>query len=249
MYTLVISNQIFLDVHEWNSIAIIEFVRIVVLIVMLGVSSYFDVKTRKIQDLIWLVFGGFGIILYVFDWQSVTSYHILSMIVAGAVAFLLYVYRLTGTGDVYVILCIAIILPVSYEFVMIPTTILIGAGIVAAILVTLYNVILNVLDMAKSKALFSEFAESRYRKFLALFITHRKRGWEKFVTPAEISSADRKSFVFFAWNKRSASNQLQVTCNQNTMVQNVLPFTTYLFGVSLLLLFPQMIHLFSFDMF
>ena len=128
MYTLVILNQIFSDVHEWNSIEIIELVRIVVLIAMLGAASYFDVKSRKIPDLMWLIFGGFGAILYVFDWQSVTSHHILSIIVAAAVALLLHLYRLTGTADAYAILGIAVILPVSYEFVMVPTTILIISG-------------------------------------------------------------------------------------------------------------------------
>ena len=233
--------------HEWNStIAVIEFIRVVILITMLGAASYFDVKTRKIPDVLWLVFGGFGVMLYVFDWQSVTSYHILSMIVASAIALLLYLYRLTGTADVFAILGIVVILPVSYGFVMVPISILVGAGIVAAVLVTLYNIILNLLDLVKNKELFSEFAESRHRKVLASFITHRKRRWEKFVIPAESlsSSTDKKSFVLFARNKKSVLHQLQITCNQNTMVQNTLPFTVCLFGVSLLLLFPQMIHLF-----
>jgi len=244
MGTLLLLNQIFSDVHEVDSIAVIEFIRIAILIVMLGISSYFDVKTRKIPDLIWLVFGGVGAILYVFDWQSVTSYHVLSIIVAAAVALLLHLNRLTGTADVFAILGIAVILPVSYEFVMVPTTILVGAGIVAAVLVTSYNVALNFLDLVKNKALFPRFAEPRHRKVLALFIIHRKRRWEKFVTPAEsLSSKDRKSFVLFVWNKRSTSNQLQVISDQNIMVQNILPFTACLFGVALLLLFPQMLHL------
>jgi Flp pilus assembly protein protease CpaA len=244
MGTLLLLNQIFSYVYEVDSIAIVEFIRIVILIVMLGISSYFDVKTRKIPDLIWLVFGGVGAMLYIFDWQSVTSYHVLSIIVAGTVALLLHLYRLTGTADVFAMLGIAVILPVSYEFVMVPTTILVGAGIVAAVLVTSHNVSLNVLDLVKSKALFPEFAEPLHRKVLASFIIHRKRRWEKFVTPAEsLSSAHRKSFALFACNKKPTSNQLQVISDQNIMVQNILPFTTCLFGVALLLLFPQMLHL------
>ncbi|MCA9813009.1 MAG: prepilin peptidase [Nitrosarchaeum sp.] len=228
-----------------DSTAIIEFVRIIILIAMLGAASYFDVKTRKIPDLVWLIFGGFGAILYVFDWQSVTSYHILSMIVAAATSLLLYLYRLTGTADVFVILGIAVVLPVSYEFVMVPITVLIGTATIVAVLVTLYNVILNLLGLVKNKTLFPEFAEPRHRKVLALFFTHRKRRWEKFVTPAEsFSSTNRKSFVLSAWNRKPVSNQLQIICNQNTTVQNIIPFVTCLFGVSLLLMFPQMIHLF-----
>ena len=234
--------------HEGDSIAIIEFLRIVVLIVMLGAASYFDVSNRKIPDMIWLVFGGFGAILYIFDWQSVTSYHMLSMIVAGAVALLLHLYRLTGAADIFAILGIAVILPVSYGFVMVPTTILIGAGIIVTILISSYNVILNVLDLAKSKtSLFEEFAEPRHRKFFAFFATHRKRRWEKFVVVAEslsFTNTYKKSFVFFAWKRSSVPDKSPTTHNQNIMVQNIPPFVVYLFGVSLLLLLPQIIHLF-----
>ena len=212
---------------------------------MLGAASYFDVKSRQIPDVIWLVFGGFGVILYVFDWQSVTSYHILSMIVALTAVLLLYLYRLAGAADIFAILSIAVILPVSYGFVMVPITILIGAGFVVAILVTLYNVTLNVLDLTKNKSLFEEFAESRHKKFFALFTVHRKRRWERFVVSAEsLSSTNKTSFVFFAWNKNIVPNQSHTIGNQNIMVQNIPPFVAYLFVVSLFLLFPQIMYLF-----
>ena len=212
---------------------------------MLGITSYFDVKSRKIPDMTWLIFGGIGAVLYMFDWQSITSYHVLSMIVAGAVTLLLKLYHITGTADIFAMLGIAVILPVLYGFVMIPITILVGAGFVVAILVTLYNVILNVFDLAKNNTLFAEFVEPRHKKFFALFIIHRKRSWERFVFPAEsLSSANKKSFVFFALNKRFIPDQPQTICNQNIMVQNTPPFVVCLFGVSLFLLFPQTMHLF-----
>ena len=109
---------------------------------MLGVTSYFDVKTRMVPDIIWLIFGGLGVILYVFDWNTVTSYHILSMIVTGAIALLLYLYRWTGAADVFAILSIAVILPVYYGFVMVSVVVLIG-GFVIAGLVTLVRYVLS----------------------------------------------------------------------------------------------------------
>jgi len=112
----------------------IESIRIILLLVMLGIASYFDIRSRMIPDIIWLVFGGLGAILYVFDWNTVTSYHILTMIVTGAIALLLYLYKWTGTADVFALVSITIILPVYYEFVMVSITLLVGGFLLAGFL-------------------------------------------------------------------------------------------------------------------
>jgi hypothetical protein len=98
---------------------------------MLGIASYFDIKTRMVPDVIWLIFGGLGTILYFFDWSNMTSYHILSMIFAGSIALLFYVYKITGVADIFAILNMAVILPVYYGFVMVPIAILIVSFMIA----------------------------------------------------------------------------------------------------------------------
>ncbi len=60
---------------------------------MLGITSYFDVKTRMVPDVIWLIFGGIGTILYVFDYQNMTSYHVIALIMGGFVSFMIWRWR------------------------------------------------------------------------------------------------------------------------------------------------------------
>ncbi|MDH3834611.1 MAG: hypothetical protein OES34_10710, partial [Nitrosopumilus sp.] len=143
-------------------------IRILLLVFMLGTASIFDVKTRKIPDTVWIVFGGLGAILYIFD--GVTSYEILSMLTAGAIAMLLYLYKTTAAGDVFAMLSIAVILPVHYGFVMVPIVVLIASFFLVIISVILYNASLNVLDMTRTRnVIFSEFNESKYKKIFAFF--------------------------------------------------------------------------------
>ena len=118
-------------------------IRIVLLLLMLGLATIFDIRTRRIPDLIWVVCGTIGSTLYFFDWQSITSYHALSMITVGAVALLLYLYKLTGTADVFAMLSLAVILPVHYEFVMIPVVVLIGGFVITGFVTLVQYVILK----------------------------------------------------------------------------------------------------------
>jgi len=229
----------------------IDPVRIFLLLLMLGAASIFDVRTRKIPDVLWLICGGLGIILYVFDWQSVTSYHILSMVVTGATALLLYLYKITGTADLFALLSIAMILPVCYEFVMVPIAVLIAALMLVVFFTVLYNVFLNVSDIIKSKRImFFEFkTESKYRKVFAFFVIHRKRKFEKFVIPAEKSmsfSPSKKSFVLLPLSSKRESFdilQLQTKYSGEIFVQNIPPLIAYMFGITIFVLFPEILSM------
>lgn len=45
----------------------LDAVRMLLCIVMLGYTSWIDIKTREIHDLVWLVFGGIGFIIALFE--------------------------------------------------------------------------------------------------------------------------------------------------------------------------------------
>ena len=112
---------------------------------MLGIASYFDVKTRMVPDVIWLVFGGLGAILYVFDYESVTSYHFLAMIMGGFAAFMIWRWRLAGTADVFAVLAMTVILPVHYEFVMMTIATLAGSFIIVGLVAIIHYVVFKLL--------------------------------------------------------------------------------------------------------
>ena len=216
-------------------------IRILLLVLMLGIASIFDVKTRKIPDVVWMIFGGLGTILYVFD--DVTFYEILSMVTTGAIAILLYLYKITGTGDVFAIISMAVILPVHYGFVMVSITVMVASFFLVVLFVMSYNVSLNASDMIRTrKIMFSEFNEPKYRKIFAFFAIHRKRKFERFVIPAEKSlsiTPNTKSFVLSS-SKKSFDNS-QMESNDTIFVQNIPPLIAYMFGIAVFLLLPEII--------
>ena len=119
-------------------------IRIILLLSMLGIASYFDIKTRMVPDVIWLIFGGLGTILYVFDYESVTSYHLLAVIMGGFASFMIWRWRLVGIADVFAVLVITVILPVHYEFVMVPIAVLIGSFVIVGFVTLVHYIILKI---------------------------------------------------------------------------------------------------------
>ena len=220
-------------------------IRIVLLLVLFGVASVYDYKTRKIPDILWVVFSGIGGMLYLVDYpESFSAYHVISFFTSSFFGFVLYRMRLVGMADMFGIISISIILPVHYEFVMIPIVILVMAFFVVVFSTIIYNVSLNLSEMIRIKKwIFSEFKlESKYKKVLAFFAVHRKRRYEKFVIPTESSMSITpaiKSFVFFS-SRNNVTRNSQLESN-GMYVQNIPPLISYMFGVSIFLLLPEIL--------
>ena len=216
-------------------------IRIVILLILFGIASVYDYKTRKIPDVLWIVFSGIAGGLYVIDYESFSAYHVISFFTSCVFAFLLYRLRFVGMGDVFAVISIAVILPVHYEFVMIPILGTILALIIVVFVTVLYNFTLNVIDiiLTKRKSLFSEFVgESLYRELLAVFFIHRKRGYEKFVILSENQYPvipKNRSFVLISRNKE-ISPQIQ-----GGFVQNAPPFALFMMIGIVLLLLPEIL--------
>jgi len=226
----------------------IEQIRIILLISMLGIAAIFDVKSRMIPDVIWIVFGGIGAVLYAWDYDSITSYHVIAIITSVFVGIVLWRWKITGLADAFAVIVMAVILPVHYEFVMMPIVILVTAFFLVVMFVTVYNVSLNLSDVLRSRKIniFSEFkSESRHKKAFAFFAVHRKRKYEKFVIPTESSMRimpDVKSFVFLSSrDKVMSDSQLQ---SNGMYVQSVPPLIIYMFGVAVFLLLPEIMSMF-----
>jgi hypothetical protein len=214
---------------------------------MLGIAGIFDLTSRKIPDVIWLIFGGIGTVLYAWDHDKMTSYHVITIFTSVFAGMILWRWRITGSADVFAILAMTVILPVHYEFVMMPIMILATSFLVVVIFVTIYNVSLNVSDMIRSKKLdiFSEFSEPKYKKAFAFVAVHRKRRFEKFVISAENSigiTSHVKSFVVLSHRNKVTRNEQLVQSNQ-MYVQSVPPLISYMFGVAVFLLLPEILSM------
>jgi len=211
-------------------------IRIIILLTLFAIASVYDYKTRKIPDVLWIGFAGIGGIIHVIDYESFSAYHVISFFTSCVFAFLLYRMKFVGMADVFGIISIAVILPVHYEFVMVPILGTILALILVVFATVLYNVILNLADMmfAKRKSLFCEFAgEPFYRKMLAIFFIHRRRGYERFVILGENQYPvipKNRSFVLISRNKEISQVE--------GFVQNAPPFVLFMMIGLVLLLLP-----------
>lgn len=212
---------------------------------MLGIAAIFDVKSRKIPDVLWLIFGGIGVALYIWDYSNVTPYHVIAILMSVFIGIALWRWRLSGIADSIAVIAMAVILPVHYEFVMMPILVLITAFFLIAIFVTLYTIFLNLSDMIRSKKLdiFSEFLEPKHKKIFAFVSVHRKRRFEKFAIPAENSMSitpNAKSFIFLSSRSKVKRNNQSLQSNE-MYVQSVPPLVTFMFGVGLFLLLPEIL--------
>ena len=212
--------------------------RIILLLILFGVASIYDYKTRKIPDVLWITFSGIGGILYVTDYESFLAYHVISFFTSCFFGFVLYRLKFVGMADMFAIISISVILPVHYEFVMIPIVCIILALILVVSATLLYNITLNAMDMISKgrRKWFNRFTgEPLYRKFLAFFFIHRKRRYERFVISAESpypAIPKNSSFVLISRSK----NISKVGWG---LVHNAPPFVVFIMIGLVLLLFPE----------
>ena len=229
---------------------VVESLRILLLVSMLGIAAAFDVRSRRIPDGIWLVFGIIGAVLYAWDYDDgeMTPYHVITIFTSIFAGMMLWRWNIAGLADTFAILAMAVILPVHYEFVMMPIMILVTTFFLVVTFVTLYNVFLNLSDMIRSRKLdiFYKFLEPKHKKIFAFVAVHRKRKYDKFVISTENSMSitpNVKSFVFLSSRNRVTRDNQSLQSNE-MYVQNVPPLTAYMFGVAVFLLLPEILSCF-----
>ena len=162
-----------------------EEARIIILLSMLALLAFYDVKQRTTNDLIFLIFGGMGAFLYLFDYDDVEFYDILIMVSSAALGIVLWQFRIFGIGDLFAIVAMTVIYPVYLGFVPIPVILLICGYLLSSVTIPFLNIFQNLHDWIGGKKPFEEMAEPKYRKFVAMFVAHRKRANETLTFLAE----------------------------------------------------------------
>ncbi|QLH07108.1 prepilin peptidase [Nitrosopumilus ureiphilus] len=207
-----------------------ETVRIVLLLILLGIVSYFDIKQREVSDYWWLVFGIAGIGIYFFDWKEHFSYDILTIIITLVVASLMWKFFPIGKADILAFVCIGVLLPTLGGFIMVPIVLLAGSAVIAGISTVSYNVVLNTKDgIAMRRSPFFAFDESIIRKLLAFLMIHKKRDREKFSICAEQFIDGKKKFCLGIKNPKSEFTK------DGVFVECGVPLLPYMLAVCVLL--------------
>ncbi|PJB99140.1 MAG: hypothetical protein CO079_00410 [Nitrosopumilales archaeon CG_4_9_14_0_8_um_filter_34_10] len=171
-----------------------EEIRIIIAICMFAVAAFFDVKERKIHDIVWLIFGGTGAILYAVAFPGIID--IVSMAVGVTLASTFWFFRLYAGADALALISLSVILPTYHDFI-IPLSMVVIATAISIVYGIIYNIATNSRTfLLDNKKIFVEFDESLYRRIAAFFLIHKRSKNEKFVFPAERIVSGRKKFRF-----------------------------------------------------
>lgn len=180
-----------------------EIIRATIAVGMMLVATYYDVKTRYVDDRVWVLgLGAFAAVSSVFIFvfgmsvqELINPLNIIGMMSGMGIAFTGWIMKFRGmgyaTGDLFGLLALFAILP-SFYGITIPILVIIISCLFSVIITLSINLRINI----KSKNLFSEFDEPAYKKILAYFIIHKKTENEKFTFPAEITVDGKRKFQF-----------------------------------------------------
>jgi len=161
---------------------------------MFAVAAFFDVKERKIHDIVWLIFGGTGAILYAVAFPGIID--IVSMAVGVTLASTFWFFRLYAGADALALISLSVILPTYHDFI-IPLRMVVISTAISIVYGIIYNIATNSRTfLLDNKKIFVEFDESLYRRIAAFFLIHKRSKNEKFVFPAERIVSGRKKFRF-----------------------------------------------------
>ena len=222
--------------------------RIATCVSMLAIASFLDLKNREVPDKIWLIFGGAGALLTIFElffssnggsssdaleFQSKVAYLVhlsIGLSIISAIGYVTYKVGFFGGADPKALAAIAVILPVynaSFQVHGFPVLSVFTNAIVVSITATLYNVCRNTILMAKKVPIFEGVEESKFRKALAFTVGYQTQSCGRFAfAMEELDNNGKKKFRFnplsyneFAEEDRGA---------KKVWVTNALPFIVYI---------------------
>ena len=164
-------------------------------VAMFAILGWYDFRTRRMDDRIFVAFGGAGALLYMFDWGPLGSYAFLTILACISGSIMLRVFKVIGTGDVFAIVAGGIIYPISFG--VIPTMLLIylGAAVLSIVTALSFNACLNLSDIISRGSAFGGVSEGRLKKCAAFLLVHRQRRFDKHAFLAERAVGGKRRLV------------------------------------------------------
>lgn len=147
---------------------------------MLSVGAHYDLRTREVDDRLWIIFSGAGLVLYAWEYISGTTIDVqmvlISISLTAAIAIALYRYGFFGGADAKALVAISVILPTYHplmSFYLHPITAItvMTNAVLFALAVPLYNALNNLAKVVRGERIFDGFEEEpKWRKVLACFV-------------------------------------------------------------------------------
>ena len=227
----------------------LESLRILLSLIMLGYSSFIDLKTREIYDLVWIIFGGLGLIITTYE-IYVGTYSIMSFVIplvfSIIVSFALGFLRLFGWADVLAFIVLTILNPFPFGVVspklgivspVFPITLFSNSAL-AGVSFALILLFRNIFITLRGEKLFSNVKASSIKKFVLFFSGYRLNmknlKGPPFQYPLELPSSEEYNELVLmpdiqdddaAW---AIFDQLKSMGVEKTWVSYTLPFLIFI---------------------
>jgi hypothetical protein len=216
---------------------------------MLGYSTYKDVRTREIHDIVWISFGFIGLILNIYDFSTgnlVFTEIIFPVIFMGVLGLLLNYFSLFGEADILALITVVFIQPQPplflvqsqgwkppfFAFTILSNTALIG--LISAFMMFFKNMLL----LIKGEDLFERHPEIGKLKKIILFISGSNMTLEEikgppFHYPLEFPESTEKIKLKPDFNDDNYAfevfNKLKKTGLRRVWVSATLPYIAVIF--------------------
>jgi archaeal preflagellin peptidase FlaK len=149
---------------------------------MLLFTSYSDMKKREVEDKVWIVFGGGGVVLQVYEIYSHETGIValaLSLVLATVIGMGLFFFGFYGGADGKALIVLGILVPVFTPRIglySIAPLIVLTNGVLLSILLPVVILFLNVSRLLRRQRIFDGFQEPWYRKAVACFLGYKQTG-------------------------------------------------------------------------
>jgi|SRR5579885_1659137 len=206
----------------------VTYVRIISALLMLCIASYTDIKQREIDDRIWMIFGGFSVVLLFFT-PDISQYLVVagfSLLVAPVVLFV-WKTGFIGGADAFAIIVLAILVPgCTFSNSQInPFTTLINAVLLSTVPIVI-NVMKNVTSILKHENIFLGFEqETKRKKLIAVIFGYRAKN-PKFGFSIEKKVGNLRKFDFTLKN----ADHTQFCSSTDTWITPGMPYMIYILG-------------------
>ena len=160
-----------------DTLSEVSIVRMIAAFVMLGLASFFDLKKREINDILWIGFSILSAILIFLSpdiWASLRIVGI-SLIIA-PVALVLWRFGVFGGADAFCLIVLASLAPMFTlnTSQITPFSTLTNAAILS-VTPLFVNLCRNVVSILQKEDIFEGIDETRTKKIIAIFIGYKAK--------------------------------------------------------------------------
>ena len=160
-----------------DALSEITIVRMIAAFVMLGLASFFDLKKREINDILWIGFSALSAVLIFISPDIWTSLRIVGMsLIIAPVALILWRFGVFGGADAF---CLIVLTSLAPMFTLstsqiTPFSTLTNAAILS-VTPLFVNLCRNVMSILRKEDIFEGIDETRTKKMIAVFIGYKAK--------------------------------------------------------------------------